>query len=76
MLLVLFSLFVLTWHGAGKGSDRFYAWADALFHLKKNVFYQFSNLYLTYIELLRITSNILTLNTSLFQNVWIIRRSC
>ncbi|PEK94155.1 hypothetical protein EXW39_01865 [Bacillus mycoides] len=27
--------FVLAWHGAGKGADRFYAWPDALFRLKR-----------------------------------------
>ncbi|CAI8914958.1 hypothetical protein EMIT079MI2_30241 [Bacillus sp. IT-79MI2] len=36
-----FSLFVFTGHGAGKGSDRFYAWSDALFHLKKKDFMPF-----------------------------------
>ncbi|WP_243521352.1 hypothetical protein [Bacillus pseudomycoides] len=30
-----FSPFVFTWHGAEKGSDRFYAWSDAPFHPKK-----------------------------------------
>ncbi|PFZ09762.1 hypothetical protein COL60_12580 [Bacillus pseudomycoides] len=29
-----FSLFVFTRHGAEKGADRFYAWPDALSHLK------------------------------------------
>ncbi|OOR51692.1 hypothetical protein COM13_05340 [Bacillus pseudomycoides] len=42
----LFSLFVFTGHGAGKGFDRFYAWSDALFHLKKKDFMPFFNLYL------------------------------
>jgi len=28
-----FSPFVFTWHGAKKGSDRFYAWPDPLFPL-------------------------------------------
>ncbi|PEE38491.1 hypothetical protein COL91_02720 [Bacillus pseudomycoides] len=35
--------FNLAW-GAGKGSDRFYAWVDALFHLKRKGFYLFFNL--------------------------------
>ncbi|PEY32439.1 hypothetical protein CN354_21090 [Bacillus cereus] len=29
---------VLTWYGAKKGFDRFYAWLDALSHLKKVCF--------------------------------------
>ncbi|PEE40709.1 hypothetical protein COL91_00065 [Bacillus pseudomycoides] len=33
-----FSPFVFTWHGAQKGFDRFYAWPDALSHLKKSGF--------------------------------------
>jgi len=33
-----FSPFVFTWHGAKKGPDRLYAWADALSHLKKKGF--------------------------------------
>ncbi|CAI8718164.1 hypothetical protein EMIT019CA3_130081 [Bacillus pseudomycoides] len=33
-----FSPFVFTWHGAQKGSDRFFAWPDPLSHLKKNGF--------------------------------------
>ncbi|PFW64151.1 hypothetical protein COL20_05965 [Bacillus sp. AFS075034] len=41
-----FSLFSFTWHGAEKGSDRFYAWPDSLFHLKRKVLWQFFNLYL------------------------------
>ncbi|PEI90586.1 hypothetical protein CN679_17090 [Bacillus pseudomycoides] len=40
-----FSPFVFTWHGAQKGFDRFYAWPDALSHLKRMVFCQFFNLY-------------------------------
>ncbi|EEL48303.1 hypothetical protein COJ77_15305 [Bacillus cereus] len=35
--LRLFSPCVFTWNGAGKGPDRFYAWADAL-SSKKRVF--------------------------------------
>ncbi|PEE38589.1 hypothetical protein COL91_12940 [Bacillus pseudomycoides] len=42
----LFSLFVFTWHGAGKESDRFYAWRDALSHLKRRILFRFFNLYL------------------------------
>ncbi|OUM48999.1 hypothetical protein BW425_10350 [Bacillus pseudomycoides] len=42
-----FSLFVFTWHGAGKRSDRFYAWTDALYHLKKGL-YWFFNIYSTF----------------------------
>ncbi|PFW90116.1 hypothetical protein COL29_21790 [Bacillus pseudomycoides] len=38
--------FVFTWHGIGKGTDRFYAWADALSTLKRKVLYRFFNLYL------------------------------
>ncbi|MCI0767099.1 hypothetical protein [Bacillus sp. TL12] len=34
------SSFVLTWHGAGRGSDRFNAWLDALSHLK-GMFFNF-----------------------------------
>ncbi|PGE98782.1 hypothetical protein COE80_14190 [Bacillus pseudomycoides] len=41
-----FSPFIFTWHGAKKGPDRFYAWADTLSHLKKKVLYRFFNLYL------------------------------
>ncbi|OUM49033.1 hypothetical protein BW425_09475 [Bacillus pseudomycoides] len=37
---------VFTWHGVGKGTDRFYAWADALSTLKRKVFNLFFNLYL------------------------------
>ncbi|EEM05765.1 hypothetical protein bmyco0002_17380 [Bacillus pseudomycoides] len=37
----MFSLFVFTGHGAGKGFDCFYAWSDALFHLKKKDFMPF-----------------------------------
>ncbi|PEB55905.1 hypothetical protein CON65_24255 [Bacillus pseudomycoides] len=40
------SLFVLTWRGAGRGSDRFYAWLDALSHLKRKGLCWFFNLYL------------------------------
>ncbi|PGE98871.1 hypothetical protein COF51_06785 [Bacillus pseudomycoides] len=40
-----FSPFIFTWHGAQKGSDRFFAWPDPLSHLKRMVFYQFFNLY-------------------------------
>lgn len=36
-----FSPFVFTWHGAKKGSDRFYAWLDDLSHLKR-VYVDFS----------------------------------
>ncbi|PED73752.1 hypothetical protein CN680_11820 [Bacillus pseudomycoides] len=39
-------LFVFTWHGAGKGSDRFYAWPVTLSHQKRKVFCRFFNLYL------------------------------
>ncbi|PDZ08911.1 hypothetical protein CN568_28830 [Bacillus pseudomycoides] len=38
--------FVFTWYGIGKGTDRFYAWADALSTLKRKVLYRFFNLYL------------------------------
>ncbi|MDR4324936.1 hypothetical protein FOS08_02940 [Bacillus pseudomycoides] len=40
-----FSPFIFTWHGAQKGSDRFFAWPDPLSHLKRMVFCQFFNLY-------------------------------
>ena len=33
-----FTPFVLTWHGAGKGPNRFYAWLDALSRLKEGVY--------------------------------------
>ncbi|PEY44745.1 hypothetical protein CN354_00080 [Bacillus cereus] len=33
-----FSLSVFTWHGAKKGTDRFYPWADPLFQPKRKVF--------------------------------------
>ncbi|WP_217993880.1 hypothetical protein [Bacillus sp. AFS014408] len=36
--LHLFYPFGFTRHGAKKGSDRFYAWPDTLFHLKRKVF--------------------------------------
>ncbi|MDR4187596.1 hypothetical protein FO521_10860 [Bacillus pseudomycoides] len=36
--LYSFSLFVFTWHGAKKGSDRFYAWPDPLSLLKGKFF--------------------------------------
>ncbi|PEK73039.1 hypothetical protein COM55_25580 [Bacillus pseudomycoides] len=39
-------LSVFTWHGAGRGPDRFYAWTGALSHLKRKVLNRFSNLYL------------------------------
>ncbi|PEY42494.1 hypothetical protein CN354_03355 [Bacillus cereus] len=38
-----FSPFGLTPHGAKKGTDRFYAWLDSLFQLKREVLYAFSN---------------------------------
>ncbi|PDY45375.1 hypothetical protein CN613_13255 [Bacillus pseudomycoides] len=37
-----FTPFVLTWHGAGKGPNRFYAWLDALSHLKIRFYSGFS----------------------------------
>ncbi|OUM47935.1 hypothetical protein BW425_15660 [Bacillus pseudomycoides] len=52
----MFSLFVFTWHGAGKGPDRFYAWLDALSHLKRRVLCRFFNLYL-YILFCRLLDN-------------------
>ncbi|PDY13072.1 hypothetical protein CN535_20305 [Bacillus pseudomycoides] len=33
---------VFTWHGAEKGSDRFYAWLDALSYLKRRGFVVFN----------------------------------
>ncbi|EEM14743.1 hypothetical protein COM49_25385 [Bacillus pseudomycoides] len=45
--LYSFTSFVLTWHGAGKGPNRFYAWLDALFHLKIR-FYSGFQFVLTY----------------------------
>ncbi|PEP64018.1 hypothetical protein COC54_17510 [Bacillus pseudomycoides] len=40
-----FSLFVFTRHGAKKGTDRFYAWLDALFLLKRKGLCPVFNLY-------------------------------
>ncbi|MEH7459276.1 hypothetical protein V7183_19270, partial [Bacillus sp. JJ1127] len=34
-----FALSVFTSHVEKQGTDRFYAWLDALFHLKRGVFY-------------------------------------
>ncbi|TBX56247.1 hypothetical protein E0M27_14235 [Bacillus mycoides] len=34
-----FYFLIFTWHGAEKGSDRFYAWLDALSYLKKRRFF-------------------------------------
>jgi len=39
--LYLLSPYVFIWHGAEKGSDRFYAWLDALSHLKRKDFIPF-----------------------------------
>ncbi|WP_237741342.1 hypothetical protein [Bacillus bingmayongensis] len=39
-----FAHFILTWHGAGKGHDRFSAGPDALSHLKRKVLCRFFNL--------------------------------
>ncbi|CAI8753295.1 hypothetical protein EMIT019CA3_10174 [Bacillus pseudomycoides] len=39
----MFSLFVLTLHGAGRGSDRFYEWPVILSHLKIGFYVGFSN---------------------------------
>jgi len=41
-----FSLSVLPWHEAEKGSDRFYAWPYALSHLKRRGLFGFIFLYL------------------------------
>ncbi|CAI8735328.1 hypothetical protein EMIT079MI2_140023 [Bacillus sp. IT-79MI2] len=38
----MFFPFVFTWHGAGKGSDHFYVWPDALSHLKIGFYVGFS----------------------------------
>ncbi|OUM47089.1 hypothetical protein BW425_20475 [Bacillus pseudomycoides] len=46
-----FSLSVFTWHGAGRGSDRFYARPDALFHLKRKGLCRFFNLNLYTLKL-------------------------
>ncbi|PEY41536.1 hypothetical protein CN354_06940 [Bacillus cereus] len=40
-----FLLFVFTRHGAKKGLDRFYAWVDALAHLKRRWFMSFLKIY-------------------------------
>ncbi|PEB51118.1 hypothetical protein CON65_18040 [Bacillus pseudomycoides] len=41
-----FALSVFTSHVAGKGPDRFYAWPDALFHLKKGDVVFFIDVYI------------------------------
>lgn len=44
---LVFSL-CFTWHGAGKGTDRFYAWPDALSHLKGRVLYLSFSFYILF----------------------------
>ncbi|EEL48819.1 hypothetical protein bcere0022_39080 [Bacillus cereus Rock3-44] len=36
-IIHLLPLFVFIWYGVKKGTDRFYAWPDALSHLKRMV---------------------------------------
>ncbi|PDY45583.1 hypothetical protein CON99_11065 [Bacillus pseudomycoides] len=41
-----FSPSVFTWHGAEKGTDRFYPWSYSLSRLKRKVLFHFFNLHL------------------------------